>query len=932
MDSKAVAAFDPAMDNLMLEEKSMTSNGADAESLQRKISGCDDSLHGNSEYAVPTIADKLFDPLRPVDTISNSHVMESSPVDESNTILNGTIDSSCAENGAMDTHIDVSADINGLILNMAPCEELEQNDVLQAGLNINHDAEDHDYDISQGENAASSINATPLLISDGDDVEDNESLHEDTECAVPRADQSCDFSYVDTINNSHAVESLPDVDVNTALYENVNGCKLVADGASFIFVSNMQCKELGRNDVSQAWSEVIDDVEDDRFKKSSWSDITDDVEDRRLKKSSCVQIDAAGDDDHHDSQLIAGEGHNDAGVDVGGVEENAENSMHASGSNTSSDHKKEIEKALVKRHSFYIVRIPKPADDHTLKNEIILAEAKLSEAVKMRDDFQKEWKERKAIKAELFERAKPIRAKERALRDEIQGRRAELEPHLQTTLKKPKNQKGTSRICSSEAELDTKIAEIQHTIQHETIPLKEEKELLREIKRLELTRAEVCANSMLQVTMNNDEESPPPKETRSRVEVLRKDIDSLRKDHKHARFECDELDKELDEVIEQVKELGEQLNAANILQQNSYLALRKLQRKERSRYDAFYKHVREADAMRGLAAQKKVEEVRHFCTKKVEDFMDVWSKDAVFRANYIKSIELRDLQRQTRRSGTSDGRSLGEGESPAEKNASVEGLAMESVVDAMLMPVDIGRVTAQEPPELVEIDMLGGKKEEAAATSSLMGKTNLNADQDVHAEGKLLEDENSMPKCRGKEKNQRKPAKGSTTSTPFNMEDAEIIAPHNQDAQDAELIAKIRKEQTAKAKAAEERKKRSAERAELKAQLRAKKEAESKEREREKKAVACNADLFELAAPAEMGQASASMVSENLVALVNGVEVVLNKPQKRSAGTKKGKKRAARQPIMPLQHRPASARYYGPFPLAFAVFVVVLLAIWLFFH
>ena len=42
------------------------------------------------------------------------------------------------------------------------------------------------------------------------------------------------------------------------------------------------------------------------------------------------------------------------------------------------------------------------------------------------------------------------------------------------------------------------IAELEYRMQHESIPLKEEKQLMRDIKQLESTRSQVCANSILQ--------------------------------------------------------------------------------------------------------------------------------------------------------------------------------------------------------------------------------------------------------------------------------------------------------------------------------------------------------------------------------------------------------------------------------------------------
>ncbi|MCO5590608.1 hypothetical protein L7F22_044579 [Adiantum nelumboides] len=114
-----------------------------------------------------------------------------------------------------------------------------------------------------------------------------------------------------------------------------------------------------------------------------------------------------------------------------------------------------------KRQFFYIVRIPRPVEHEKLKNQnpkargarkVFLhnqnpkargARAKLDEAVLKRDRFQKELREKRVIRAELFEKAKPISVNERALRVLLQARRAETDSLYQVS-KKAKNPKGTA--------------------------------------------------------------------------------------------------------------------------------------------------------------------------------------------------------------------------------------------------------------------------------------------------------------------------------------------------------------------------------------------------------------------------------------------------------------------------------------------------------
>ncbi|MCO5600537.1 hypothetical protein L7F22_054650 [Adiantum nelumboides] len=443
---------------------------------------------------------------------------------------------------------------------------------------------------------------------------------------------------------------------------------------------------------------------------------------------------------------------------------------------------------------FYIVRIPRPVEDEKLKNDIALARAKLDEAVLKRDRFQKELREKRVIRAELFEKAKPIRLNERALRVLLQARRAETDSLYQAS-KKAKNPKGMAgRTCNSEVELDAKIAEMQHKIQHESITLKEEKELLREMKRMESTRGEVRTKSAM---MSYTEEGSSAEEIQSQVELLQKDIELVRKDHKVARHESDELDKKLNAVIAEVKALSEQLSEANELQQNAFSALRKLQMQEKL---------------------------------KVEDFMDIWNRDAEFRVEYIKNNE----QSTARRLGTLDGRALGEGESPLEIRNAAESLALKSAINAGLPVNNIKEDIKQESTDVGIIHMPKHKKEE------------INSDVDqVHEEGKqpkvqskkrvrshklgkrpdadIADYTNDEGTVLGNDMAQQQSRKDSMTSMPAR----EAKYPNGQDAQDAQLIEKLQRGQTAKAKTAEEKRRRRAEKAELKlVQQKAKKEAE----------------------------------------------------------------------------------------------------------
>ncbi|MCO5596887.1 hypothetical protein L7F22_050957 [Adiantum nelumboides] len=229
------------------------------------------------------------------------------------------------------------------------------------------------------------------------------------------------------------------------------------------------------------------------------------------------------------------------------------------------------------QRTLYLIRIPRSVDEK-LRNEIKLAETRLEQSIKKRDAHKAAWQAKKNIKMDLLDKLKPIRERERACREALQGKRMELEP-FSAALNKFRSAKNRGQdICSSEEELNDKIAEIQFRIQHESIPLKEEKQLLREIKQLESTRGQVCANSVLQAELM--ENLGPKEEIQDQAKFLRQDLDSIRKEHQQARVEYDALDREINKVNEAIEELRQQYEKANAAQQDAYVAVRELKRQE----------------------------------------------------------------------------------------------------------------------------------------------------------------------------------------------------------------------------------------------------------------------------------------------------------------------------------------------------------------
>eukprot|EP00250_Pteridium_aquilinum_P001829 c12036_g1_i1 orf=279-2333(-) len=453
------------------------------------------------------------------------------------------------------------------------------------------------------------------------------------------------------------------------------------------------------------------------------------------------------------------------------------------------------------RRTVYLIRIPRSVDEK-LRNEIKLAEAKVEQTIKKRDVHKAALQAKKNSKIELLEKLRPIRDKERSCRDALQGKRMELEPFSVALNKFRSAQSRGQDICSSEEELNEKIAEIHFRIQHESIPLKEEKQLLRYVKQLEATRHQVCANSVMQAELM--ENLGPKEDIQDQAKFLRQDLDSIRKEHRLARAEYDSMDREINKLNEAIEELRQQYEKANVAQQDAYVVLRELKRQENLMNDPFYQNRRDVQVVRELASQKKVKEVDDICTKQVEDFFVMWNNDSKFRADYVKSNE----RSTVRRLETLDGRALGPNEKPP------------VVVDSdALLPTSRDTKSA-----LVAETMATGPIRVAKLSSGVVGPELSN--------GVLVKETKPGKNLPVHVKDEEAGDTGYTKSRQIDVsEDSADL-----ESQAAERKEKLRQEQIAKAKEAEERKKKRSAQLESRALARARKEADRKEKEREKKA------------------------------------------------------------------------------------------------
>ncbi|PIA26283.1 hypothetical protein AQUCO_09500033v1 [Aquilegia coerulea] len=297
----------------------------------------------------------------------------------------------------------------------------------------------------------------------------------------------------------------------------------------------------------------------------------------------------------------------------------------------------------------YLLRIPRYSDDK-LKNQIELAQKQVEERTQNRDDIRSKIQSMRASYAESRDQFDAARSEERAARDALNAKRREMDS-VQSVINRMKN-------ATSIEDIHDRVRSMEHRIEHETVPLKEEKQLIREIKQLKIHREQLSSS------LGQQGELQPTPEEKAKIEdrfkVLKQEMDSCRKEvirlegiTKAAwKINNDENDKQ--------RELQAQFRAADDLRQEAYIHLQNLKKQlyEKNKYFRMYKE--DSKKAEDCAFARDKEAVHHLCFNQVETMIELWNKNDEFRKDYIRCNTLSTL----RRLRTLDGRALGPDEEP----------------------------------------------------------------------------------------------------------------------------------------------------------------------------------------------------------------------------------------------------------------------------
>ncbi|PIN18341.1 hypothetical protein CDL12_09001 [Handroanthus impetiginosus] len=446
-------------------------------------------------------------------------------------------------------------------------------------------------------------------------------------------------------------------------------------------------------------------------------------------------------------------------------------------------------------HLFYIVRY-RVFEDQNLKAKLELAEKELQKKNQARLQIVEKIKAQRADRSQLITQIRSLSVENKQFRTIMDEKRKEMEP-LQQALGKLRGTSGGRErglgICSSEEELNDLIKSLQYRIQHESIPLSEEKQILREIKQLEGTREKVIANAAERARI---QDSLGEKEAiQGQVKLIGVDLDGVRKEKQVVNAKLKQLDEEKLAIEKEIGALEGELTAITQKRDNTFENVKALRKQREEGNSPFYQNRTLLNKAKALAANKEVDALKELSDTEVENFMSLWNSDKAFREDYerriLPSLDMRQLSR--------DGRLRNPGEKPL------------VLVESPTMPeTEVVKTTAKQPPK---VDAVSPTQD------------------DVSSEQKVQKTKSVKNNKEGNKKKETTLEKVDEVDQEEFVSTKKLQATKNDEVDEMKLKEMKREEEIAKRRQAEERKKKLAEKAAAKAAVKAQKEAEKKLKE-----------------------------------------------------------------------------------------------------
>ncbi|KAG6509336.1 uncharacterized protein LOC121974284 [Zingiber officinale] len=500
--------------------------------------------------------------------------------------------------------------------------------------------------------------------------------------------------------------------------------------------------------------------------------------------------------------------HGEAGV----LEESQELVKDHTASNLSVE---KVTTSFCKPQACHIVKIPRFIDNQ-LSVSIQTAQSEVNEKTQGRDSIKVSIERQKTTCNEFWKKFEDEKSEERAARAVVTAKRQQMDS-LQLRINKLKN-------VQSIEELDSKIQSMEFELQHVTMPLKQEKKYIHEIKQLRQQRDQLTSYAYSSTEIN--EAFDQKEQIDEQFNLLKKELDSLRTEVLRTEANANAARKKYDEEQQILRRLQQQFRDADALRQKAYGHWRELKNKltERNKHFSMYKGD-QISAQRYLYS-RDFEGLHTHCSKQVENIMDLWNNDEEFRMQYVKS----NLNSTLWRLKTADGRSLG----PDEEPPVIQTNQFRVSVSLPQQP----KISYSDPPTSLETKAGTSKEVESFPVLPAARKDHPVKPKKSSKPASEISNVAITARIPDKEIEIDEKLSVQTQAEEELLKKQEELAMQKELRKEkaaAELKEQHRLEEIAKAKAAEERKRRQAQKAQARAEFRAQKEAEKREKMRTKK-------------------------------------------------------------------------------------------------
>uniref|UniRef100_A0A0E0M050 Proton pump-interactor 1 n=2 Tax=Oryza punctata TaxID=4537 RepID=A0A0E0M050_ORYPU len=380
-----------------------------------------------------------------------------------------------------------------------------------------------------------------------------------------------------------------------------------------------------------------------------------------------------------------------------------------------------------KTHSFFFVKI-RSLEDPKLKVKIDQAEKDFQKKIQARSQIFEAIKAKKNERFSIIAELKPLTAENKQYNEAVSEKLKAIEP-LRNRLGKFRDENNAIRaqgagICSSIEELDQTIKRLNDRISHESIPLDEEKRLIKQIRELEKTRPKVISASANRAQIQDTVVERDA--IQDQVKIIGEGIDGVKKERQAVRSKIKVLEDELKAIDAEMGSLQEDLTAATARKDKAHESLVQL-RHSRDAYNAsFHQNRQLLSKARELASRSELAQVQELYKTQVDKFVAEWCNSKAFREDYEKRILSSLNSRQLSR----DGRMR----NPDEKPIFIETEAAAPPVEQEPIQLKMPAKQAKEAPAPQAEAAPKDESRAKAAAKSAKTKSSLDADDDYEAE------------------------------------------------------------------------------------------------------------------------------------------------------------------------------------------------------